>query len=137
MISHTSWRGTLAFRFPETPGTSTVRGAPPCSSGEAIALLDLFRVPKSGPESGRDVVGHVIAADRQHRRVLHHPVVVNREGRGAAAHVDHRNTEFAFFLGQHGFGRAQRRQHNSATVRLLRLQHLIMFCIAVAAPVTM
>ena len=70
----------------------------------------------NGVRSRGDIVGDVIAAEADHRRVLDRAVVIDSDVGGAAADVDQHHAELALFVGKHGFGRGQRRQHHLGDV---------------------
>src|SRR5690242_7575299 len=67
--------------------------------GAAVALLERFRIGHRRTQADRDVVGDVVAAERQNRRVPHGAVAQQREIRGAAADVDHEHPEL-FLVGE-------------------------------------
>src|SRR5256714_6271154 len=77
----------------------------------AKALLDLLGVGERCAQPRGDVVGEVVAADRQHRRVLHGAVVEHDDVGRAAADVDERHAELALFRRDHGLGGREWLEH--------------------------
>ena len=75
-----------------------------------------------GGKSARDVVGDVLAADRQHVRHDQVIFVEHREGGGGATHIDDGDTQRLLVLGQHGAGCGIGR-HHEARNREMRTLH--------------
>ena len=76
--------------------------------GAAVLDLELLGGGEAGLESDRDVVGDVVATQRQHRRMERRAVDEQRQVDRAGAEVGHRDTELTLGLGQHGVGGRQR-----------------------------
>ena len=81
----------------------------------AAAALDLLGLGQRRAQADGDVVGEVIAADRDDAGVPHRAALVDDDVGGAAADVDEGDAELLLVARQHRFGRgelAQRRLHH-------------------------
>ena len=87
--------------------------------GDAAAefLLDLLGLGMRAAQADGDVVGQVVAAERQHEGVL--DVLAREHGQvgGPAAQVEQGRAELLLFLGEHGLAGGQALQHDVADVQ--------------------
>ena len=65
------------------------------------ALLDVFRILGRRTQCHRDVIGDLVAGNRDHRGVTDRAVGEHRHISGAAADVDQTDAEVFFIFGQH------------------------------------
>ena len=70
--------------------------------------LDLFRVLRRGAHRDGDVVGDLVAGDRQRGAVTDRALREHRDVGGAGADVDQRHAQFLLVRGQHRVARRQR-----------------------------
>ncbi len=77
-----------------------------------MALFQALGVVERGAQAGGDIVGDMVAADRNHCGMLHRSVMINGDVGRAAADVDQRDAQFPFLVGKHRLCHCQRRQHN-------------------------
>ena len=63
-------------------------------------------------QADRDVVGHLVAGDRDHRRVPNRAAGEHRDVGRAAADVDQAHAQFLFVVGEHGVARRQLLEHD-------------------------
>ena len=77
----------------------------------AAAALDLLRVGDRRAQADGDVVGEVIAADRDHAGVPEAAALEDREVGRAAADVHERDAELLLVVRQHRFARRQLLEH--------------------------
>ena len=78
----------------------------------AVALLELLGVGRRRAQPDRDVVGDVIAAERDDRGVPDGAVAEERDVGGAAADVDEEDAQLLLLGGQHRLRRGERLQHD-------------------------
>ena len=83
--------------------------------------LQLFRAAQRDFQSVGQIVGHVIAAHRQHPGVLDDAVRVDRVIRRAAADVHHQRAHFLLFIGQQRQRRRQPVEHDCLDFQLQAL----------------
>ena len=76
-----------------------------------MLALDFFRLRNRRAQPDRQIVGEVIAAHRNGRRVPQHAVAQDHQFRGAAADVQQAAAQFALILREAGFGGSQRLEH--------------------------
>ena len=76
--------------------------------------LDFFGFGNGRAQSDGEIVGEMVAADGQGRRVAHHAAGENDQFGGAAADVQQAAAEFALVLREHGFGGGQRLERRFA-----------------------
>ena len=70
--------------------------------GHAVAQLDFFGIGRRRAQHGRDVVGDLVAGDRQHRGVTDRAAGEDGDVGGAAADIDQHDAQLFFVGGQHG-----------------------------------
>ncbi|KAG1201494.1 hypothetical protein G6F35_012282 [Rhizopus arrhizus] len=76
-----------------------------------VAHLDLLGFRGRRAQHVRDVVGHVVAGDRQRGGVADRALHEHRDVGGAGAHVDQHHAQLALIGGQHRHAGGQRGQH--------------------------
>src|SRR5438132_12932 len=76
--------------------------------------LDLLRLVHRRAQADRDVVGEVIAAQRNDAGVLDRAAGENGHVGGAAADVDQRHPQLLLLVGQHRLGAGERLEHDVA-----------------------
>ncbi len=76
-----------------------------------MLFLHILGLGKGQAQSMRNILGDVIAADRQHHRMPHVAIDVDRQVGRAAADVADRHTHLALLLGQHHLAGGQRVEH--------------------------
>ena len=76
----------------------------------AVALLQQLGLAKRRAQPGGDVARDVVAADRQHRGVLHRAAGEDEQAGRAGADVDHRDAELLLLRRQHRLGGGERRE---------------------------
>ena len=75
-----------------------------------MLFLDLLGLGERQAQAGGDIVGDVIAADRQHHGVPDVPIHVDGQVGGAAADVADRHAHLALSVGEHHVAGGQRVQ---------------------------
>ena len=75
--------------------------------GAGVLDLDVLGVLRRRAHRHGDVVGHLIAGDRNHRGMANRAAAEHRDVGGAAADVDHAHPQVLFILGEHGVARGQ------------------------------
>src|SRR5882724_10858214 len=80
-----------------------------CQLRQSAGVLDLdvLGVLRGRAHGHGDVVGHLIAGDRNHRGVANRAAAEHRDVGGAAADVHHAHTEILFILGEHRIARGE------------------------------
>src|ERR1700722_6781113 len=78
------------------------------AEGAAVQSFDFFGFVDRGAQADRQIVGEMVAADRDGGGVARHAARKSDEFGGAAADIEQAGSEFAFVLGQAGFGGGQR-----------------------------
>ena len=105
--------------------------------GASGSALELLGVRDRHPQADGDVVGEVIATDRQHARVPEAAPLEDREVRRAAADIDERDARVPFRPGVSTASLAASCSRTvSTTSTPARLTQAIMFCIDDELPVT-
>src|SRR6185369_9347499 len=74
--------------------------------------LDFLGVRQRRPKRHRDVVRHLVAGDRDHRRVLDGAAAEDGDIGRAAAHVDETDAELFLVVGQHRVARRELLEHH-------------------------
>src|SRR6266851_2061556 len=77
-----------------------------CDRAQAYLIL-MSSAYCVGAHGHGDVVGHLIAGDRNHRGVPDRAAAEYRDVGGAAADVHHAHAEILFILGEHGIARRE------------------------------
>ena len=77
----------------------------------AMLALDFFRFGNRRAQSDGKIVGEMIAAHRNGRRVAQHSIAENNELRRAAADIEQAAAQFALILREARFRRSQRLEH--------------------------
>src|SRR3984957_19717840 len=81
------------------------------AEGAAVQAFNFFGFVDGGAQADREIVGEVVAADRDGGGVARDAAGKSDEFGGAAADVEQAGAEFAFVLGQARFGGGQRFKH--------------------------
>lgn len=84
-----------------------VSPAPASGQGAGVADLDLFRVLGRRTQGHGDVIGDLVAGDRDHRGMADRAFGEDRDIGGAAADIHQAHAQFLLVLGQHRIGRGQ------------------------------
>ena len=96
-----------------TPGTSmTSLGSASWRKRAAVAQLQLLGFLGRRAQRHRDVVGHLVAGDRNHRGMTNRAAGEHREVGRAAADVHQADAELLLVVVQHREGRRERLQHD-------------------------
>ena len=74
--------------------------------------FDFLRFRLRGEETDGEILGQVLPADRQHRRMPDASIEKDGQIGRAATQVDHGHTQIALFLAQHRLARRERLQDN-------------------------
>ena len=77
-----------------------------------VADLDVLGVLRRGAHRDRDVIGDLVAGDRDHRGVADRAVGKHREIGGAAADVDQAHAQLLLVLGEHREARGELLEHD-------------------------
>ena len=80
--------------------------------GAGVLDLDVLGVLRRRAHGNRDVVGDLIARDRDHRGVPDRAAAEHRDVGGAAADVDHADAEILLILGEHRIARGELLEHD-------------------------
>ena len=100
-------------------------GLASCDSAQAYLHLDVLGVLRGRAHGHRDVVGHLVAGDRDHRRVANGALREHREVRGAAADVDDADAELALIVGEAGETRRELLEHDVVDLEPAALDALL------------
>ena len=76
-----------------------------------VFALDLLRFGNRSPQTDGKIVGEVIPADRNGRRVAHDAAGIRDQFRGAAADIEQAAAEFALVLREARFGGSEGLEH--------------------------
>ena len=90
-----------------------------------VADLDVLGVLRRRAHGDGDVVGHLVAGDRDHRRVADRAVGEHREVRGAAADVDQAHAQLLLIVGEHGEARCELLEHHVVDFEAAALNALL------------
>ena len=102
----------------------------------AVLALDFFGLGNRRAQADGQIVGEMIAAHRNGRRMAHHAVAEDDQLRRAAADIEQAAAQFALILREAGFGRSQRLEHRVRDSTPARFTAVTIFCVAEADAVT-
>src|SRR3989338_1020470 len=77
----------------------------------AVLDLDVLGILRRGAQRHRDIVGNLVAGDRDHSGVTDRAAGEHRDVGGAAADIDEAHAQFLFILLEHRLARSQRLQN--------------------------
>ena len=90
-----------------------------------VADLDVFGVLRRRAHRHGDVVGHLVAGDRDHRGVADGAVGEHRQIRGAATDVDQAHPELLLILGEDREARGELLEHHVIDLQAAALDALL------------